>query len=79
MKIFITDASEFGVVGATAVHQILETDRDFEQAFERAERDQFPAIYFYLRGLDSDPRGCNAAGWIGRCTELESVTLVRVV
>lgn len=48
MKIIIKNIKEFGTVASIGVHQVLETERDIENAYYNANRDNFPTIFFYV-------------------------------
>lgn len=49
MKILIRNVKDFGTVAVYGVHQVVESERDIEDAVETAERDNFPCIVFYFR------------------------------
>lgn len=51
MKLIIKPATTFGTIKAIGVHQLVEGERDVDNAFYNADRDNFPAVYLYVSDL----------------------------
>ncbi|HYX39967.1 MAG TPA: hypothetical protein VE954_43275 [Oligoflexus sp.] len=48
MKVLIRNAKSFGTLAFAGVHQIVDSERDIDNAVERAVRDGFKSIIFYF-------------------------------
>lgn len=48
MQVLIKNLNQFGTIGIQGVHQVLQDERDIENATHNAERDGYNRIIFYV-------------------------------